>query len=315
MHPIGEAAPRTREEATTLRAQRLTVAGVVVTVLLAVVKLAAGLIGHSYALVADAAESLTDVVASAVIWGGLHVSARPRTERHPYGYGKAESLAAAVVAAMLVVVGLTLAFAAVREIITPHHAPAAFTLVVLVLVVAVKEGMYRWLRRAAREMGSTVVETDAWHHRADALSSAAAFAGISIALLGGRGWEAADDWAALVASGLIVANGLRLSVQPVRELLDAQPERLVHEARAVAAGVAGVVHVEKVFARTSGTTHWVDMHVWVDGAMSVTEAHTVAHRVKQAIQSRLPAIGDVLIHIEPATAAERAAGQSGDVSS
>lgn len=279
------------------KGQRLVVIGAFANIGLALVKLVAGVVGNSYALVADAIESLTDILGSVVIWGGLHISSRPASDKHPYGYGKAESLAALLVALLVFAAGIGIAVESVREIITPHHLPKPFTLVVLVLVVAVKEALFRVVRRAAKETQSGAIETDAWHHRADAITSLAAFAGISIALV--LRYPPADDFAALVGAGVILYNASRLMIVPVRELLDFQSETVVGRARAAASLVPGVRYVQKVMARKSGTRHWVDMHIWVDPELSVRHAHDIAHAVKDAVRAVVPGVSEVLIHVEP----------------
>lgn len=283
------------------RARALVFAGMTTNVALAAIKLAAGIFGNSYALIADAIESLADIFGSAVIWVGLRVAARPKTERHPYGFGKAESLAAAVVALLMFGAGLGICTEAIHEIRTPHHAPQWWTLLVLALTIAIKETLFRVVRSAARDTTSAAVETDAWHHRADAITSAAAFIGITIALIGGKGYEQADDWAALFAAAMIFINAGLLIVGPVRELLDVTDPVEVDAASKIAGQIQGVVKVHKVFARKSGTQYWLDMHLWVDPQMSVRDAHTLAHAVKDAIRAANPRISDVLIHVEPAS--------------
>jgi cation diffusion facilitator family transporter len=204
-----------------------------------------------------------------------------------------------IVAIMLIVAAIGIGVAAVREIITPHHAPAPFTLWVLIGVVIVKEALFRFGRRAHRASGSGAVLADAWHHRSDAITSLAAGIGISIAVFGGEQYAPADDYAALFASAFILYNGCTLLLAPLRELMDiGQPEQ-IDQVRAVAAGVEGVRGIEKVFARKSGVRFWVDMHVEVDPDMSVRDAHAIAHRVKDAVRNALPNVADVLVHIEP----------------
>ncbi|MBS0196081.1 MAG: cation transporter [Planctomycetes bacterium] len=290
---------RTGEASNRNGAARLAIIGMLANVLLAIVKLVAGLVGHAYALVADAVESLADIIGSAVIWGGLRVAALPPSERHPYGYGKAEPLAGLAVACIIASAGIGIAVKAVNEIITPHHAPAPFTLGVLLGVIVVKEVLFRVVRRAAKRTGSNAVAADAVHHRADAITSVAAGIGIGVALIGGPGWEPADDWAALVAAAIIIWNAWSIAKPSLRELLDAQAPAVSMEAARVAAGVAGVRRVEKSRARKSGMGEWIDMHVWVDPAMSVRAAHGVAHAVKDAVKAALPTVRDVLIHVEP----------------
>jgi cation diffusion facilitator family transporter len=279
----------------------VTVQTLIVSTVLALVKILAGWLGHSYALIADGIESVLDIFSSLVVWSGLRIAARPSDATHPYGHGKAESLAAMVVSVMLVATGLGLAVQSVRQIISPHQAPRPFTIVVLVLVVVTKELLYRRLTRVAREIDSTSVRTDAWHQRSDALTSAAAFVGISIALIGGSGFEAADAWAALFACAIIVFNGLRFLRSAVYEVMDsAAPFDLEVDLRSTAEGVPGVVRIEKCRARKSGPGWLVDIHVEVDGALSVTEGHRIGHSVKDALCSSGAGVLDALVHIEPA---------------
>lgn len=278
---------------------RLSLLGLLINIVLAAIKLLAGLIGNSYALIADAVESMADIFGSVVVWGGLKIASAPPDERHPYGHGKAEALAALVVAAMLIAASIGIGVAAVREILAPQRPPAAFTLWVLLGVVAAKELLFQAGRRLSQRSGSTAVTADAWHHRSDAITSLAAAIGIGITLIGGPRYVAADGIAALFASGIILFNGIRLIRPPLHELMDTAPVELIEKVRAAAAVVPGVKGIETVQARKSGTHYWVDMHVEVDPAMSVHDAHALAHRVKDAIRSQFPAVRDVLIHIEP----------------
>ena len=280
---------------------RIALLGLVINAVLAIAKIVAGIVGNAYVLIADGIESALDVAGSVVIWGGLKFAARPPDETHPYGHGKAEPIAAAIVAGGVVAAAIGLAVQSTREIFTPHHAPAPFTLAVLIIVVVVKELLYRSVIRVGRHVESTAVQTDAWHHRSDALTSIAAFVGISIALIGGRGWETADDWAALFACGLIAFNGIRLLVPALHEIMDTAPRGEMSDTIRKAAGaVGGVVDVEKCLVRKMGLHFYVDLHVGVDGAMSVRDGHDIAHEVKHAIQAVDPRIADVLVHVEPA---------------
>jgi cation diffusion facilitator family transporter len=262
-------------------------------------KLTAGILGNSYALVADAVESTLDIFGSFVVWRGLRIAARPADADHPYGHGRAEPLAAMIVALMLVAAGVLIALGAMREITRPHGVPAPYTLLVLILVVAIKEAMFRYTSWIARRTGSGAVHVDAWHHRSDALTSVAAAAGISIALLGGPGWAHADEAAALVASGVIIFNAWRLSRQPLGELMDTQPTAIVEESRGLALGVPGVAAVEQIRARKLGLRYLIDMHIEVDGAMTVRDSHALAHHVKDHIRAAMPQVQDVLVHVEP----------------
>src|SRR5438876_2450328 len=280
---------------------RIALFGLAINVLLAAAKLLAGLLGHAYVLIADGIESALDVGGSIVIWGGLTVAARPPDATHPYGHGKAEPIAAVVVAVGVLTAGLGLAIQSVREIFLPHHAPAPYTLAVLIVAVILKEILYRYVIRFGREMESTAVKTDAWHHRIDAMTSIAAFIGISVALIGGEAWQSADDWAALFACALIGANGYGLLRPALFEIMDTAPRgKIVRSIRRAARSVPGVIEVEKCRARKMGLDFYVDLHVGVDGSISVHEGHEIAHQVKRAIQQSDSRIADVLVHIEPA---------------
>ena len=282
------------------RGIRLAQLGLLANGILALVKLVAGVLGNSYALIADAVESIADLFSSLIVWGGLRVASRDADDRYPFGYGKAEAISAMVVGLMLLAAACGIALQAVREIVEPHRAPAPFTLVVLVVVVAVKSALFRLVNRTARSSGSPAVAADAWHHRADAISSAAAFIGISIAVLGGPGWETADAWAALVASALILYNGLGIMRPSVQELMDRSPsEEMLREVDAAAHAVEGVLATEKLKARKSGTRYLLEVHVQAEPSLSLHEAHILSGKVKRAIRSAVPSVQDVLVHMEP----------------
>lgn len=282
------------------RGKRLALRGLVVNAVLVVVKVTAGIVGHSYALVADGVESSLDIFSSLIVWRGIHVAARSPDERHHFGYGKAESVATAAVSLMLMGAAVGIAVEAVREILTPHHGPAPFTLLVLVAVVLVKELMFRRVLREGESLDSAIVRADAWHHRSDAITSGAAFLGISIALIGGDGWAAADDYAALVASGIIAWNGTRLLGPAVADLMDRAPApELVAEVVAEAAQVDGVLHIEKVLARRAGVGHFVTLHVQADPRMTLHDAHELGGRVRRRLVTSVPGVLDALIHMEP----------------
>lgn len=279
---------------------RLALLGVAVNFLLALVKISAGVVGNCYALIADGIESTLDIFGSLAIWFGLKVAAEPPDEEHPYGHGKAEPLAAILVALLVILAAVGLAFQSVREIVTPHHSPAPFTLAVVVLVVLVKETLFRKVIHAGQAIQSTAVKTDAWHHRVDAITSVAAFVGISIALIGGRGWEPADDWAALFACGIIAFNGWRLLTPALREIMDtAPPKEWEDRIREAAAQVSGVANVEKCRIRKMGLEFYVDIHIGVNADLTVRAGHGIGHEVKDAIRSAHPSVADVLVHIEP----------------
>jgi len=280
--------------------QHSTVVGMGVNLILIAVKAAAGIAGHSYALVADALESATDLVTSFFVWLGLRTAARQPDANHPYGHGKAEPLAALLVAMALVAAAILIAMQSVRMILTPHQQPHPYTLVVLAAVVLVKEVLFRWVVGVGKELKSSAVQADAWHHRADAITSGLAFVGITIALIGGPGYESADDWAALASSLLIGFNAWHIFRPALGEIMDeAPPGTWRQDIDAIAAAVPGVQSTEKCQVRKMGLELFVDIHVRVQAHLNVREGHTIAHAVKKAIQAQYPIVYDVLVHVEP----------------
>jgi cation diffusion facilitator family transporter len=282
------------------RSLRATFTGLVVNVFLSAAKLVAGIVGHSHALVADACESLTDIFSSIIVWRGVVVAAEPADEDHPYGHGKAEPLAAAVVSGILLFVAGWIAIGALHNLGQPRPSPKTFTLLVLFGVIVIKEGLFRFVAREAASVGSSAVRADAWHHRSDAITSIAAAIGISTALIGGENFAWADDAAAMAAAGVIAWNGWRLLRSTFGDLMDTAPDREIrNEIRRLAETVPGVARVEKCFVRKMGWQLYVDMHVEVDPQMTVLRSHQIAHEVKDKIRDTMPAVNDVLVHIEP----------------
>lgn len=268
--------------------------------LLATAKLTAGILGNSYALIADAVESLADVFSSIIVWRGVVLAAEPADEDHPYGHGKAEPIAAAVVAMILLIAALGISTQAIREMFSPQHGPKPFTLIVLLATVAIKETLFRVVVRESAEIDSSVVRTDAWHHRSDAITSLAAAIGISIALIGGRGFESADSIAAVIAAVIIAWNGWRLLRPALDELMDTAPSKQFNaQIEKIALEIPGVNAVEKCFVRKMGFNLYVDLHMEVDPEMTVLRGHEIAHQVKDEIRRQLPSVHDVLIHVEP----------------
>jgi len=282
------------------RSLRATFLGLAANVALTVVKFLAGVFGHSQALIADAVESLADIFSSIIVWRGLVVAETPPDDDHPYGHGKAEPLAAAIVSAMLLLAAGLIAFHSLAGILEPRVAPSPWTLIILVVVIAVKESLFRFVLRESETVSSSAVETDAWHHRSDAITSAAAFVGISISLIGGKGYEQADNWAALAASCVIAFNGWRLLRPAFNELMDRAPDReLIEQIRAIAQSIPGVDAIDKCHVRKMGYQFFVDIHVVVDPQMTVERSHGIGHGVKDKLRAEIPSVRDVLVHIEP----------------
>lgn len=269
---------------------------------LAIIKGITGIFGHSYALIADAIESTTDVFASLLVLLGLHYSTRPADDNHPYGHGKAEPLVTFAVVGFLVISATIIAYESIRHIQTPHKTPESYTLAVLAAIILIKEIFYRFVADKSEKTQSSSLKADAWHHRSDAITSLMAFIGISFAIFMGEGYETADDWAALLASGFIMYNAYLIFRPALSEILDEHLyDDLVARIRALSVEVPGVLGTEKCYVRKTGMTYHVDLHVVVDGEISVREGHTIAHHLKDVLQEKMPEIADILIHVEPET--------------
>lgn len=269
-------------------------------ILLALIKGITGVLGNSYALIADAIESTTDVFASGLVLFGIKFSTKPPDKNHPYGHGRAEPLVTFGVVGFLVISATLIAYESINHINTPQEIPEAYTLIVLGIIIISKEAFYRFSLKRGNDINSTSLKADAWHHRSDAITSLIAFIGISISIFLGKGYETADDWAALVASGFIIYNAFLIFKPALSEMMDEQVHgEIVSKIRSVAATVDGVSGTEKCLVRKMGLSYQVDLHLEVDGNISVRKGHEIAHRLKEELQHQIPEIADVLIHIEP----------------
>ena len=267
---------------------------------LALIKGLAGFFGNSYALIADAIESITDIFSSLLVLFGLKYAKRPANENHPYGHGKIEPLITFLVVAFLVTSATFIANESIQNIQTPHKIPKSWTLIVLGCIILWKEISFRIVLKKSKETNSSSLKADAWHHRSDAITSIMAFIGISIALIFGKGYETADDWAALFASGFILYNSYLIFRPALGEIMDEHLyDDLLEEIREESIKVKGVVETEKCFIRKAGMKYHVDLHAIVDGEISVKEGHDIAHKLKDYLQNEIPNLGHVLIHIEP----------------
>lgn len=268
--------------------------------LLAIVKGITGYFGNSYALIADAIESLTDVFSSILVLFGLKYSTKPADENHPYGHGKAEPLITFLVVGFLVISATIIAYQSIQNIRTSHQTPETYTLVVLFFIIIIKEFFFRFVSKKSEETKSTSLKADAWHHRSDAITSLIAFVGITIAILFGEGYESADDWAALIASGFIVFNAYLIFRPALGEIMDEHfYDDFIEDIRKSSVTVDGVIETEKCFVRKSGISFHIDLHIIVDGNISVHSGHEIAHRLKDELLAKFPEISDVLIHVEP----------------
>jgi cation diffusion facilitator family transporter len=273
---------------------------IITNISLSIAKWLAGFFGNSYALIADAIESTTDIFSSFLVMMGLKYAQRPADENHPYGHGRIEPLVTFFVVGFLIVSATIIGYQSIININRPHELPAPWTLVVLGVIIVWKEISYRWVLQKSKETNSSSLKADAWHHRSDAITSVAAFLGIAIALILGPGFEAADDYAALFASGFILYNSYKIFRPALGEIMDEHihPE-LVAEIRAIALTVDGIKGTEKCYVRKLGTQYNVDLHAIVDGYLTVAVGHDIAHRLKDAIMNQLPEVSSVLVHIEP----------------
>lgn len=267
---------------------------------LAIVKGFAGFFGNSYALIADAIESTTDIFASLLVLFGLKYASRPADENHPYGHGKVEPLITFLVVGILITSATLIAYESIVNIQTPHQLPKPWTLIVLGVIIAWKELSYRLVMKRSKETNSSSLKADAWHHRSDAITSIAAFIGITIAILLGPGYETADDWAALFASGFIFYNSYLIFRPALGEIMDEHfYDDLIEDIRKVATSVDGILDTEKCYVRKAGMTYHVDLHAIVDADISVKEGHHLSHVLKDTLREEIPELGEILIHIEP----------------
>ncbi|MES2592687.1 MAG: cation diffusion facilitator family transporter [Bacteroidota bacterium] len=267
---------------------------------LAIIKWITGFFGNSYALIADAIESTTDIFASLLVLFGLKYASRPADENHPYGHGKAEPLITFLVVGFLITSATVIAYQSIQNIRTPHELPKPYTLIVLGVIIIIKELFYRIITKRGKETHSSSLHADAWHHRSDAITSLAAFIGISIALYFGKGYETADDWAALLAAFIIVYNSYLIFRPALGEIMDEHLyDDLVAEIRIISKKVSGVIDTEKCYVRKTGNRYHVDLHTIVDSKISVKDGHEIAHQLKDRLIHEIPQLAGVLIHIEP----------------
>lgn len=279
---------------------RTTFISILANISLAIVKGITGILGNSYALIADAIESLTDVFSSVLLLIGLRFSVKPPDENHPYGHGKAEPLATFIVVGFLLISATGIAYQSIINIRSDQLAPQAYTLWILGIVILLKEIFYRFVKKRGEEINSSALHADAWHHRSDALTSLIAFAGISVSLIFGEGFEKAEDWAALAASGFIVYNAFMIFRPALGEIMDEHfHDEMIEKIRTISKEIPGVKDTEKCYVRKAGISFHIDLHIIVEGNLSVREGHAIAHDLKDALKNAMPEINDVLIHVEP----------------
>lgn len=283
------------------QAKRAASLSLITNFLLAIAKGLGGILGHSDALIADAIESCADIFSSFLVLFGLQYAHKPADEDHPYGHGKAEPLITFAVVGFLLISATIIAVESIRHLNEPQQQPEFFTLYILGAIIVIKELSYRYVYHKGVLTNSSSLKADAWHHRSDALSSLIAFLGISCTYLFGQGFEKADDWAALIAALFIVYNAYRIFRPALGEIMDEHTHHeLIDEIRKASKEVPGVIDIEKCWARKNGMTYVVDLHLEMNGALTVTEGHGISHDLKDHLMEKFPYITEVLIHIEPA---------------
>lgn len=282
------------------KAIKATYLSIVGNTCLAFLKGITGYFGNSYALIADAIESTSDIFSSILVLFGIKYSNRPADKNHPYGHGRAEPLITFLVVGFLMTSAIIIAYTSIQNIKKPHELPKAYTLIILGVIIAIKETFYRIVLAKSKQTNSSSLKADAWHHRSDAITSVTAFIGISIALIFGKGYETADDWAALVASGVILYNSYLIFRPALGEIMDEHLyDDIVEEIRLEAKNVKGIIDTEKCYVRKTGMRYHVDLHVIVDAKITVSEGHQIAHDLKDHLLNKMPQLADVLIHVEP----------------
>ena len=267
---------------------------------LAILKGITGYLGNSYALIADAIESTTDIFASFLVLFGLKYSNRPADKNHPYGHGRAEPLITFLVVGFLITSALIIAHESIKNIQTPHDLPNPYVLLVILPIIVWKEISFQLVMKKSKETNSSSLKADAWHHRSDAITSIGALIGISIALIGGKGYESADDWAALFASGFILYNSYLIFRPALGEIMDEHLyDDVIDNVRKVSMLVPGILDTEKCFIRKAGMKYHLELHAIVDSEISVRKGHDLAHDLETKLRVEIPEMGHILIHIEP----------------
>lgn len=279
---------------------RAAMLGLGVNLVLGAAKLAGGVLGNSFALLADAVNSIGDCVSTVVVLVALRIARRPPDQEHPYGHSRAEGVAASNVALLMILSALGIGWEALQRMGSVHAAPPLWTLFIAGANVVIKEGLYQYHASVGRRTGSAAILANAWDHRSDAMCALAVLLGLAANRWGGLRFTWADEVASLVVVAAIVWSGMRLFRQSGSELMDVQaPPELVAEIRRQAAAVPGVLDVEKLWVRKSGLEYFADLHLQVDPNMTVADGHRIGHAVKDRLVASFPALRDVLVHLEP----------------
>ena len=266
---------------------------------LSAVKLLAGLIAHSGAMVSDAVHSISDVFSTFIVMIGVHLAGKESDKEHPYGHERMECVAAIVLAGVLLVTGIMIGYSGIQKILHPEdlQAPGALALAAALLSIAVKEAMYQYTRKAAKQIDSDALMADAWHHRSDALSSVGALIGIGGALLG---LPILDPIASLVICVFIAKAAYDIFRDAINKMVDESVDEEMEKAlRACAMAHSDVLGVDRLMTRKFGSRVYVEMEISLDGSMTLTDAHAIAENVHNDIEQRFPKVKHIMIHVNP----------------
>jgi cation diffusion facilitator family transporter len=280
---------------------RLGAVSLVSNVSFAVIKMLVGFVGNSFALIADGIESMADVLSSVVVWSGLRVSGKEADHEHPYGHGKAEAISTLLAGVGLLMSAGIIGYHAVKEIVSPHSAPALFTVPVLIAIIVAKQWLYLTLSKGSRQHNSMALKAEAWHHLSDSLTSFGVLIGLVIAVFAGPGFEAADDIAALAVTILIIYNGIRIMLPAMDELMDKRIEDFrITLIEQIASEIDGIENLETVTLRRSGAGYVAEIHMEVPPSFTVEKSHELSHRLKDRLllHKELKIIHAVM-HVEP----------------
>ena len=278
--------------------QRVNRVGLITNVLLTLLKLIAGFVSHSTAMIADAMESVSDILTTSIVALGLKIANKPADQRHPYGHEKAEAIAAKFVAGFLLAAGLAIGWKAIQRLIAGNtEKPGILALYAAVLTIAVKEMLFQYTIYAARKINSTALKANAWHYRSDALTSLVSLIGIGVARLG---YTAADPVAAILGTLFILKMAYEIYARSISELMDSSaPPQKVEAIRQIILSVPNVKGIDLLKTRRHGNMIYVDVDIAVDRSISVLDGHNIANAVRNDIVSKMRDVKDVMVHVNP----------------
>ena len=284
---------------------KVTMVGGAVNVVLLLFKFVAGIVGHSAAMVADAVHSLSDFVTDVIVLVFVHISGKPKDKSHDYGHGKFETLAMTVIGLALLVVAVGIVYSGMTKIIdwangTDLEAPGMLALWAALLSIVLKEGVYRYSMVKARELNSQAVEANAWHHRSDALSSLGTAIGIGGAIFMGKRWTVLDPIASVVVGMFIVKVAIDLLRRGIGDLMEQSlPDAVEEEMLQMVGAIPGVVEPHNLRTRRIGNHYAIELHIRMDGDISLRESHDKASEVEDMLRNRYGEDTHVAVHVEP----------------